>query len=108
MPLEIMLAPSKADIEIENFKIIHENEGRKEWELKAKLAQVNHSKKSTNLIGVKVEYAMQDRQKFLVSAESGYLNTETQDFELTGNVHFTAESTKLAEKFRQEKTSQNH
>ena len=41
MPLEIMLAPSKADIEIENFKIIHENEGRKEWELKAKLAQVN-------------------------------------------------------------------
>ncbi len=107
MPVKVTLTPSGADIEIENFKIIHENSGRKEWELKAKLAQINHSQKSTNMKGVKVEYSKQNNQKFWVSADSGHLNTETQDFELMGNVHFTAESDKLAEKIRKEQNSQN-
>jgi LPS export ABC transporter protein LptC len=106
MPIKVTLTPSGADIEIENFKIIHENSGRKEWELKAKLAQINHSQKSTNMTGVKVEYSMQNQQKFWVSADTGHLNTETQDFELTGNVHFTAESAKLAEKIRNKQTPQ--
>jgi len=107
MPVKVTLTPSGADIEIENFKIIHENSGRKEWELKAKLAQINHSQKSTKMTGVKVEFSTENRQKFWVSADSGHLNTETQDFELMGNVHFTAESAQLAEKFRNGQTTQN-
>ena len=107
VPLTVKLTSSGADIKIENFKIIHENSGKKEWELSAKLAQINHSKKSTNMQGVKVEYSMQNKQKFWVSAESGLLNTETKDFELMGNVHFVAESASIAQNFLKKQTSLN-
>ena len=107
MPVKVTLTPSGADIEIENFKIIHENSGRKEWELKANLAQINHSQKSTNMTGVEVEYSMKDSQKFWVSADSGHLNTETKDFELTGNVHFIAESHQISKKIREKQKSNN-
>ena len=42
------------DLEIENFKMTHEEKGTKEWILNAVLAQVNNQENVTNLKGIKM------------------------------------------------------
>jgi len=91
LPDKINSADSLADVEIKKFHVVHENLGRKDWELRADHAEINHQKNITHLKKVEVEFFMEDDQQFRVSADSGVLKNNTKDFELEGNVKLVTE-----------------
>ncbi|MFQ5672697.1 MAG: LPS export ABC transporter periplasmic protein LptC [Nitrospinales bacterium] len=91
LPAKILPADSLADVEIKKFKVVHENLGRKDWELKADHAEINHQKNVTHLRNVEVEFFMENDQQFRVSADTGVLKNNTKAFELEGNVRLIAE-----------------
>ena len=83
------------DIEIENFKVVHEvNEGEK-WELTADLAQIDQEKDLTLLTNVKLIIREKDKQKLWVVADSGSIMNENNDIQLEGNVKMIG-ATKVA------------
>ncbi len=88
------------DVAIENFKVIHENSGRKEWELIAKSAKVNQKEKITYMNGVNVTVDLENDQKYWISADKGTLQNETQDFVLEGNVRLIAKAEAVAQKVK--------
>ena len=86
------------DIEIENFKVVHEvNEGEK-WELTADLAQIDQEKDLTLLTNVKLIIREKDRQKLWVVADSGSLMNENKDIQLEGNVKMIGATEVVAER----------
>ena len=91
LPEKIRSANSQADVEIKKFKVVHENLGRKDWELKADYAEINHQQNVTHMRHVEVEFFMKNDQQFWVSADTGLLKNNTKDFELEGNVRLIAE-----------------
>lgn len=74
------------DVEIENFKVVHQVSGQKNWELKADLAQVNEKEKLTRLKNVELILTRKQKQELLVSADFGTLTNENKDIDLRGNV----------------------
>ena len=52
--LKVKLMKKGVDVEIENFKVTHEVMGKKEWILKAGLAQVNNKEDITHLKDVEM------------------------------------------------------
>ena len=46
--LKVKIMEKGVDVEIENFKVTHEVKGKKEWILKAGLAQVNNQEDVTH------------------------------------------------------------
>jgi len=86
------------DIEIENFKVVHEvNEGEK-WELTADLAQIDQEKDLTLLTNVKLIIREKDKQKLWVVADSGSLMNENKDIQLEGNVKMIGATEVAAER----------
>lgn len=86
------------DIEIENFKVVHEvNEGEK-WELTADLAQIDQEKDLTLLTNVKLIIREKDKQKLWVVADSGSLMNENKDIQLEGNVKMIGTTEVVAER----------
>ena len=59
------------DLEIENFKMTHEEKGAKEWILNALLALVNNQEYVTNLKGVEMFIPKGQNQAYVITAESG-------------------------------------
>jgi LPS export ABC transporter protein LptC len=74
------------DIEIENFKVVHEVSGGEKWELTADLAQINQEKDLTLLTNVKLIIKENDKQKLWVIADSGSIMNDSNDIQLEGNV----------------------
>ena len=74
------------DVEIENFKVTHENKGVKEWELKAGLAQVNNKQDLTKLRNVEMVLHKGEGKQYIISADSGIYKSKTKDVSLDGNV----------------------
>lgn len=74
------------DVEIENFKITHENDGIKEWELKADLAQVNNKQDLTKMQNVEMILHKGGSKQYTISADSGIYKSTTEDVSLDGNV----------------------
>ena len=74
------------DVEIENFKVTHENKGVKEWELKADLAQVNNKQDLTKLRNVEMVLHKGEGKQYIISADSGIYKSKTKDVSLDGNV----------------------
>ena len=74
------------DVEIENFKVTHENKGVKEWELKAGLAQVNNKQDLTKLRNVEMVLHKGEGKQYIISADSGIYKNKTKDVSLDGNV----------------------
>ena len=52
--LKVKIMEKGVDVEIENFKVTHEVKGKKEWILKAGLAQVNNQEDVTHLKDVEM------------------------------------------------------
>jgi LPS export ABC transporter protein LptC len=74
------------DVEIENFKVTHENKGIKEWELKADLAQIYNDEDLTKLQNVEMVVHKGKGGQYIISADSGVYKSETEDVSLDGNV----------------------
>ena len=74
------------DVEIENFKVTHENKGVKEWELKADLAQIYNDEDLTKLQNVEMVVHKGKGGQYIISADSGVYKSETKDVSLDGNV----------------------
>lgn len=87
------------DIVIENFKIVHQNGGRQDWELTAKYAQVNNNTKLTYLKQVNMMLERSAEQKFWITADNGTLKNDSQEFTLEGNVKLIAQADAFVKKF---------
>jgi LPS export ABC transporter protein LptC len=84
------------DIEIENFKVVHEVSGGEKWELTADLAQIDQEKDLTLLTNVKLIIKEDDKQKLWVVADSGSITNESNDIQLEGNVKMVGASEEVA------------
>ena len=91
------------DLEIENFKMTHEEKGTKEWILNAELAQVNNQENITNLKGVEMIIPKGDNQPYVITAESGTYQNTSKDIDLAGHVKLTGDVQSLAERFHTKK-----
>ena len=80
------------DVKIKNFKVIHESSGRRDWELKADLAQINKKKEITKMNNVQYIFVNNEMKKFKVYADFGTLINKNNDLELEGNVKMLVES----------------
>jgi len=93
------------DLEIENFKMTHEEKGTKEWILNAKLAQVNNQENITNLKGVEMIIPKGENQPYVITAESGTYQNTSKDIDLVGHVKLTGDAQSLAERFHTKKAN---
>ncbi|QPJ65668.1 MAG: LPS export ABC transporter periplasmic protein LptC [Candidatus Nitrohelix vancouverensis] len=93
------------DVQIENFKLSHESNGKKEWELKAHKAQINQKEDTTHLQKVDIKMARDNGRPFSISADQGTLNNKTEEFHLEGNVRLIGEPSLIKE--RMAKTNQS-
>ena len=91
------------DLEIENFKMTHEEKGTKEWILNAVLAQVNNQENVTNLKGVKMIIPKGQNQPYVITAESGTYQNTSKDIDLVGHVKLTGDFQSLTERFHTKK-----
>ena len=91
------------DLEIENFKMTHEEKGTKEWILNAELAQVNNQENITNLKGVEVIIPKGENQPYVITAESGTYQNTSKDIDLVGHVKLTGDLQSLTERFHTKK-----
>ena len=80
------------DVKIKNFKVIHENSGRRDWELKADLAQINKKQETTKMNNVQYTFVNNQMRKFKVFADFGTLLNKNNDLELKGNVRVLVET----------------
>ncbi len=91
------------DIEIENFKVVHElGEGEK-WELSADLAQVDQEKDLTLLTNVELIIRQEDKQKLWVVADSGSILNGNKDIQLEGHVKMIGNSKSVGERVGEKK-----
>ena len=91
------------NLEIENFKMTHEEKGTKGWILNAVLAQVNNQENVTNLKGVEVIIPKGQNQPYVITAESGTYKNKSKDIDLVGHVKLTGDVKSLAERFHTKK-----
>ena len=91
------------DLEIENFKMTHEEKGTKDWILNAVLAQVNHQENITNLKGVEMIIPKGENQPYVITAESGTYQNTSKDIDLVGHVKLTGDVQSLTERFHTKK-----
>ena len=96
------------DLEIENFKMTHEEKGTKEWILNAVLAQVNNKENVTNLKGVKMIIPKGQNQPYVITAESGTYQSTSKDIYLAGHVKLTGDAESLAERFHSKKAKSSN
>lgn len=75
-----------ATISIERIQQTSTKDGIKEWSLDADSAQFDENKKQAVFNGLSVVFYMQDGQTVRLTARKGYLNTETRDMSIQGDV----------------------
>ncbi len=102
--IKVKLMDKGIDVEIENFKVTHEVKGKKEWVLKAGLAQINNQKDQTRLKEVEMILQQGENRQYIIFADSGIYKNSTKDIDLTGNVKLTGDSHALADRFQGKKT----
>lgn len=88
---EIELMTKGVDIKIQNFKIVHEVMGNKEWELLAETALVNHEQDTAKLKVVEFRLHQSQNRKFHVWADSGVFKNQSQEIDLEGHVKVLGE-----------------
>ena len=100
---KVKIMEKGVNLEIENFKMTHEEKGTKEWILNAVLAQVNNKQNVTNLKGVKMIIPKGQNQPYVITAESGTYQKTSKDIDLVGHVKLTGDVKSLAERFHTKK-----
>ena len=101
--IKVKIMEKGVNLEIENFKMTHEEKGTKEWILNAVLAQVNNQENVTNLKGVEVIIPKGQNQPYVITAESGTYLNKSKDIDLVGHVKLTGDVKSLAERFHTKK-----
>jgi LPS export ABC transporter protein LptC len=101
--IKVKIMDKGVDVEIENFKVTHEVKGRKEWILKAGLAQVNNQEDVTRLKDVRMILPKEDSPPYVITAESGTYQNSSKDVNLIGRVKLTGDAQSLAGRFQANK-----
>lgn len=107
LKVKVRMTEQGMDVVIENFKVVHENDGRTDWELHAKSAQVNNKNQITYLKNVNVTLDISEDQKYWITADNGTLKNDTQDFTLEGNVKLIAQSEPFMNKLHPKESPPN-
>ena len=102
--IKVKIMEKGVNLEIENFKMTHEEKGAKGWILNAVLAQVNNQENVTNLKGVEMIIPKGQNQAYVITAESGTYQNTSKDIDLVGHVKLTGGSQSLAERFNTKET----
>jgi LPS export ABC transporter protein LptC len=90
---EVHFSKEGVDVEIKNFRLEHKKLGRKDWELTARQALVNHEKGETQMQNVEIIFMNKNNRKFLIFADSGTLKNKTNDLDLEGHVKMLVDRT---------------
>ena len=106
--VKVKILDEGVDVEIENFKVTHEVKGKKEWILKAGLAQVNNNENVTRLKNVEMILPKENNQPYLITADSGTYQNTSKVINLVGHVKMTGDSKTLARRFHAKKNKSNN
>ena len=98
--LKVKIMEKGVDVEIENFKVTHEVKGKKEWILKAGLAQVNNQEDVTHLKDVEMILPKNNNSPYIITAKSGTYQNSSKNIDLVGNVKLTGNPQSLASRFK--------
>jgi len=98
--LKVKIMEKGVDVEIENFKVTHEVKGKKEWILKAGLAQVNNQENVTHLKDVEMILPKDNNSPYIITAKSGTYQNSSKNIDLVGNVKLTGNPQSLASRFK--------
>ena len=98
--LKVKIMEKGVDVEIENFKVTHEVRGKKEWILKAGLAQVNNQEDVTHLKDVEMILPKDNNSPYIITAKSGTYQNSSKNIDLVGNVKLTGNPQSLASRFK--------
>ena len=98
--LKVKIMEKGVDVEIENFKVTHEVKGKKEWILKAGLAQINNKEDVTHLKDVEMILPKDNNHPYIITAKAGTYQNSSKDIDLIGNVKLTGNSQSLATRFQ--------
>ncbi|MFT4577308.1 MAG: LPS export ABC transporter protein LptC [Nitrospinales bacterium] len=101
--IKVKIMGKGVDIEIENFKVTHEVKGKKEWILKAGLAQVNNQEDVTQLKDVEMILPKGDSPPYVITADFGTYQNSSKDVDLVGRVKLTGDAQSLAGRFQENK-----
>ena len=101
--VKVKMIDEGVDVEIENFKVTHEVKGKKEWVLKAGLAQVSNHEDLTRLKGVEMILPKENNQPYVITADSGTYQNTSKVIDLAGHVKMTTDSKSLAGRFNADK-----
>ena len=74
------------NVSIEDFHLIEEKEGKKQWELNADKAEVVNSKGITRLKNIEVNFFQKNGDELFVSADKGIIQNGNNNIELIGNI----------------------
>ena len=96
--IKIKVMENGIDVEIENFKVVHEVKGVKEWELKADFAQINNQEDLTKMKNVEMILHKGNNKKYTIYADSGTYKKITNDVNLVGNVKFIGSAEMMMER----------
>ena len=94
--VKIKMIDEGVDVEIENFKVTHEVKGKREWILKAGLAQVSNHEDLTRLKGVEMILPKENYLPYVITADSGTYQNTSKVIDLVGHVKMTTDSKSLA------------
>ena len=98
--LKVKIMEKGVDVEIDNFKVTHEVKGKKEWILKAGLAQVNNQEDVTHLKDVEMILPKDNNSPYIITAKSGTYQNSSKNIDLVGNVKLTGNPQSLASRFK--------
>ena len=101
--IKVKMIDEGVDVEIENFKVTHEVKGKKEWILKAGLAQVSNRENLTRLKGVEMILPKKNNLPYVITADSGTYQNTSKVINLLGHVKMTTDSKSLAGRFHANK-----
>ena len=101
--VKVKIMDEGVDVEIENFRVTNEVDGKKEWILKAGLAQVSNHEDVTRLKNVEMILPKQNNQPYIITAESGTYQNTSKDIHLVGHVKMTGDLKSLAGRFHANK-----
>ena len=101
--IKVKIMEKGVNLEIENFKMTHEEKGTKEWILNAVLAQVNNQENVTNLKGVEMIIPKGQNRSYVITADSGTYQNTSKYIDLAGHVKLTGDGESLAERFNTKK-----
>jgi len=101
--MKVKVMEKGVDLEIEDFKLTHEVKGKKEWVLKAVLAQVNNQENVTHLKDVEMTIPKGQNRSYVITADSGTYQNTSKYIDLAGHVKLTGDGESLAERFNAKK-----